>query len=346
MNSLSVKNIKPQHLVLAVLLVVVFTLPLWLESYPLHLITVILMYVFMAQAWNISGGFTGSFSFLHPVFIGAGAYTSTLLFIHLGVSPWIGMFAGAAISVILSTIINGICLRAKVTIMPFALITIAFVFVFMFAADSFASLGGGDRGVQIPYQPGIGNFMFTTKFGYFITILIALVLIMTFMHFLFKTRLGLRFRALKDNPRGSEAVGVGYTKYILITNGISAAFISFGGTFYAQFIGSLLPSTAISFHAILVIVLGAAVGGVGTLWGPVVGIGLLMPVGEILRTKLPQYQSLHLLLYGIIVVGVLVAIPHGIVPLIEKRIERAKLRRHALAREAARESAAGGAPAK
>lgn len=308
---------KPSYMLLAALLVFMGVVPWFIPSYPLHLLVVILMYVYLAQAYNISAGFAGSFGFLHPIFIGTGAYTSTLLFNNLGVSPWLGMLAGALLAVVVSIPITFMSIRAKLPRLSFALITMAFVFIAMYAADSFAVLGGGDRGVQIPYKPSLLNFQFSSKIGYYYVMLGLTIGIMLACWQILRSRLGLYFRAMADNEKASQAVGVNLMKYNLVAMGISAFFTALGGSFYAQFVGSLLPSTVISMTLMISVILFLAVGGFGTFWGPVVGVVLLMPIGETLRSRLPQFQSLHLFLYGIIVIVILIFLPHGIMGTIE-----------------------------
>jgi len=310
------------YVLLGALIVALALLPFVLPSYPLHLAVLILLYVYLGQSYNISAGFAGCFGFLHPIFIGTGAYTSTLLFTKMGLTPWLGMLAGAVLAVILSLPITYVAIRAKLPRLSFALITMAFVFIAVYAADSFAVLGGGDRGVQIPFRPGLANFQFSSKIGFYYIMLAMTITLMVVCWQMLRSRMGLYFRAMADNEKASEAVGVNLVKYNLIAMGISAFFTALGGSFYAQFVGSLLPSTAISLELMIGVILFLAVGGFGTFWGPVVGVGLLMPIGEILRSRLPQFQTLHLLLYGLIVIVILSVLPHGIMGYITSKLDR------------------------
>ncbi|MDD4876626.1 MAG: branched-chain amino acid ABC transporter permease, partial [Dehalococcoidales bacterium] len=311
--------IKLKYGILGGVMLVLIILPLILSNYQLHLIIIVLLYIFLAQSWNIVGGFAGAFCFLHPVFMGIGAYTSTLLFTEMGINPWLGMLAGAILAVIAGIPITYISLRAKLPRLSFAIITLAIDFIALYVCESFNFLGGGDRGIQIPAHPGWVNFQFESKVGFYYTIFAMTFIIMVTCWQILRSRIGLCFRAIADNEQASEAIGVNVMKYTLIAMSFSSFFFALGGSFYAQFMGFVMPSTVISIKLVITVILGIAVGGIGTFWGPVVGVGSIMLIGEGILAQLPRFQSLNLLLYGIAVVVILYFMPHGIMAYLKDR---------------------------
>lgn len=310
---------RPRYAALGLLVVFLAVLPLFLPPYPIRVALTILLYVYFAQSWNIAGGFCGSFSFLHPVFIGAGAFTSTLLFIHLGITPWIGMVGGGLVAVAIGVPVSYVAIRAKLPKLSFSLVTLAVVYIALYTADSMPFLGGHDQGLIVPPKFSVANFLFNSNSTYYYVALVMVIIVMIIAWAILRSTLGMRFRAIADNERAAEAVGVDLMKYNLIAISISAFLCALGGTFYVQYVGSVLPSSAISLDIIISVILFLAVGGMGTYWGPVVGVALLMPMGELLRTKLPQFHGLHLLIYGVVVVVVLCLAPQGIMGLFKKK---------------------------
>ncbi|TAK30401.1 MAG: branched-chain amino acid ABC transporter permease [Chloroflexota bacterium] len=304
-------------------LVILFALlPVFVPAYPVYLITLIMLFAYWGQAWNIQCGIAGQFTFMHPIFIGAGAYTSTLLYNGLGITPWLGMFVGACVAIVAGIPMVYVAHRIKLPPLSVALFSLAFVFVARYISEGETLLGGNDRSIFVRKAPGFANLQFTSNAGFYYTMLVLVVVIMAITCLILRSRLGLCFKAMRDNERAAEAVGVNLLRYKLTAMAISGFFTAVGGSFYAQLAGSLQPATAISVENVVKIILFVAVGGIGTLWGPIFGASLLMGAGTILELKLHEVPALQPLLYGVVVIGVLMATPKGLVDLSKRAMKR------------------------
>ena len=198
----------------------------------------------MALAWNLVGGFAGQISLGHTAFFGIGAYASTLLYLHYAMSPWLGMLAGAVLSVLVAIGIGIPCFRLKSHF--FALATIAIGEVLRYLASYWRGLTQGGVGLLIPFKPGIENFMFKSKLPY-AYIALALMLVMLFICYgIRKSRFGFHLISLREDQDAAESLGVKTSRSKLIALVISAFFTSITGTFYAQYILFIDPSTLFS----------------------------------------------------------------------------------------------------
>lgn len=310
--SMALTKLKAKHLVLILVVVISAIVPQFMSTYYIHIGILVLLFMYWSSAWNIVGGISGQFSFMHPLFIAAGAYTSTVLYLNIGLSPWLGMLIGAVIAIVIGIAIGYISYRAKLPYLTFALITLGFTFIGLYICESW-ELVGGYRGLGIPRNLGFVNFQFQSKEAYYYIILIMTIVLIFVCWLILRSKLGYYFRALRDNPNIAEALGINLMRYRLTAIAISAFFTSLGGTFYAQLTHYVNPGSAVSIVAVIEMILFSAVGGMGTLWGPVIGAGILKPIGEVLRASLPtQFAGLHRLMYGVIVIVIIYFLPHGI----------------------------------
>jgi len=321
-------TMKPNKKFLLLLPVVFFlVLPQYLSVFWIHLFTMILLFVYWTSAWNIIGGLAGEINFYHPLFIASRAYTSTLLYIHFGISPWIGMWVGAGMAVVIGVGCGWICYRARLPHLAFALAALGFVYVGLYVATGLESVTGGTRGLTLRPAEDPANMLFASKATYYYMALVMASGVVLLSWWICRSRLGLYLSAGKGNLLAAEAIGVNTVRSRLIAMAISAALTAIGGTFYAQLNLYIDPHTAVSITGVISMILFCAIGGFATVWGPVVGTLLLMPIGELLRMYVPVF-GLHLLLYGVVVILVILFAPHGLVPwfqeyLVKKRSAKA-----------------------
>lgn len=311
------------HLGWLLLLSAVVVLPLVLPEYALHIAILALYWSYLGLSWNVLGGIGGQLSLGHTVFLAAGAYTSTVLFQRAHLSPWLGMLAGMAVAALLGWLVGAIMYRYDLRGIAFGLATLAFSEM-AFAVVSGWDLLGATRGLYIiPTGTSWADFQFRSKVPYYYVIAALVVLALAVTRRVQNTRPGYYLRALQQSEVGVQALGVDVIRMKTAATVLSAAMTAAGGTFYAQYILFIDPYSVLAVNVAVEIVLLVSIGGRGTLWGPVVGPLLLIPLGEFLRAEFGgTMPGLHLLVYGLVLVVVVLLVPGGIVPAIQRLARR------------------------
>lgn len=305
---------------LAALVLAALAFP-WFFRLPYHrdLVIKIYLYAMLAQAWNILAGYCGQISLGHAVFFGTGAYTSTVLQMRWGWNPWLGLVAGILVSVALSLVIGYPCFRLRGHY--FAIATIAVGEIVQTLAINWEFIGGA-RGLTLPIQKdSFLAFQFHgSKYPYYYIMLLLLAVCMLASWRIERTRLGYYFRAIREDPEAAQSVGISINRYKLVAMAISAAVVSAGGTFYAQYVLYMDPDSVLPLSLSILVCLLAVVGGVGTLWGPLVGAALLIPLSEFTRIQFGGTGgAVDLLIYGALLTSVATFQPAGLVGLLRRR---------------------------
>jgi branched-chain amino acid transport system permease protein len=306
---------------LVVLFVGVVTLPLYVDKHLLSVAIITLQMCYMAQCWNIATGYAGQFSLGHSVFFGIGGYTSTLLFVKLGVTPWLGMFAGAALAGIAGTFIALLVFRYQVRGIYFAVLTLGAMFVAKGVADNWEFIGG-PVGVLITFRDDPANFLFLDREPYYFIIL-AMVIVMIFVTWMIeRSKFGQYLIAVREDEEAAEASGVDTYKFKTVALAVSGALTAFAGTFYAQLYVYISPETMLSFEPQLNMMLGTMVGGAGTIAGPILGSIVMGTIAEALR-NLPfeesrQVVSASKMIYGVLLMVIVIYFPRGLVGLFSR----------------------------
>lgn len=283
------------------------------EIYYLDVLIFFLLWAAMAGAWNLAGGYGGIFSLGHALFFGVGAYTSSLLFMKLNVSPWLGMLVGAMAAALLGAFIGVLTLRLKGPY--FALATIAFAEVFMIIAVNWESLTQGSRGINIPFQPGFYNMVFTSKIPYYYIALGLCLLTYLTAKWLERSKFGYQLVAVRGGEAAAQALGINTVALKVAILMISGALTAMVGTLYAQYVAIIEPYHEFSFALSAQMVLMSMIGGVGTASGPVLGALIVTFLNMMLRDLLEGAQGgLQAAIYGMLLVLVVLFIPEGIVP--------------------------------
>jgi branched-chain amino acid transport system permease protein len=278
-----------------------------------------LMTAQLGVAWNLLGGYAGQVSLGHAAFFGCGAYVSSFLLLRFGLSPWLGMAAGAAAAAALSVVIGWPCFRLRGHY--FAMATIAVGEIVQAVVTNWDALGGA-VGLYLPVKEAgwRGLVWNTTKLPYYYVALALLALTLAVAAVVVRSHVGYYLRAIKDEPDAARSLGVSLTRYKLVAIALSSALTAAGGTLYAQkelYIdpGSVLP-TSLSIKMALVAILG----GVSTLSGPVIGAVVLTAIDEGSRRVFGGTgRGTDLVIYGLLIVGVAVFRPAGLLGLLEQR---------------------------
>ena len=299
-----------------------FTLP-----YPRDVMIRIYLYAMLATAWNLLAGYCGQISLGHAVFFGTGAYTSTVLVNQawLGgwANPWLGMLLGALLAAALSQLIGYPVFRLRGHY--FAIATIAVGEIVQTIAINWDAIGGA-RGLFVPIvrPDSLANFQFhESKQTYYYVALGLLLLALGVNRWIVRSRTGYYFRAIREDPDAAAALGIPVARYKQRAMATSAALTALGGTFYAQYVFFVDPESVLPLSLSILICLVAVLGGVGTLWGPLVGAAILVPLGEVTRVQLGGTgKALDLVIYGLLIMIVSVIQPGGIMAILQRGFRR------------------------
>ncbi|MFI5014013.1 MAG: branched-chain amino acid ABC transporter permease [Hyphomicrobiales bacterium] len=298
----------------------VAVLPLRVQDvYLQNMLVLTLMYAALSQSWNILGGYCGQISLGHAIYFGLGAYTSTLLYTHAGLTPWIGMLAGGALAAVVALILGYPFFRLRGHYFTIATIVVAETALLSMINWDFA---GGAQGIQIPYGPDSWlHLQFARNklpYIYFALGLACITWLVTFA--IEDSKWGYWWRAVKDNAEAAESLGVEVFRSKMAAAAVSASFTAIGGSFYAAFVSYIDPDSVMGFQFSLLIALPAVLGGIGTLWGPALGAAVLIPLTELTRSYLGgSGNGLDLIIYGVLIMVISLVRPAGLTSLSFRR---------------------------
>ena len=288
--------------------------------FPHHVMIIIFMYALMAQSWNVLAGFCGQISLGHAAFFGIGAYSTGYLYFAHQVSPWIGMLVGVLLAMLMAVAIGIPTFRLRGHYFAIATLLIAEgVQIFFQRWD----LVGAASGIFLPIvrETPLLSFQFhDTKLPYYYIILAFLALACFVVWCLDRSRLGYYFRAIRDEPEAASSLGVNVTLYKSFAFMISAGLMSLAGAFYCQYVLVIDPETVFPLSLSILVVLMAVMGGAGTLWGPIIGAAVLVPISEVTRIYFGGTGgTLDLMIYGALIVLICIFKPEGLVGAVKMR---------------------------
>lgn len=287
------------------------------SQYLLSIGVITLLYAYLALSWNVLGGIAGQLSLGHAAYFGIGAYTSTWLFVNLGLSPWIGMWGGALLAIVAAVIVGISCLHLRGAY--FALATIATSMVLKTLVDNADQLLGGPRGMEVTLlRDAPWYFQHTRKEFYYVIALVFTAVALYVNHRILRSRFGYYLAAVRNDQEAALALGVPTTRYKLWAAMISAGMTALGGTFYAQFVLYISPDKVFGANLSVVIAVVCIIGGRGTLWGPVLGALLLLPGEELARSLTGGLVGMDMMLYGLLLMIVIYYEPQGLMAMLRR----------------------------
>ena len=303
----------PRVYVTLIALSLLLLIPLGVGSpFVYHIFILLCSFAALATAWNIVGGFAGQLSLGHAVFYGIGSYAAILLLMRFQISPWIGMMVGAVLSTMVSAIVSYPCFRLRGPF--FALATIAVLEVVRLVAIHQTGWTGGAAGLAAPLNIGWQWMMFREKW---ISLVIAfgfLLLTLLVSWHIKNSRLGYYLVAVREREDAARAVGINPVKVKLIAVMVSAFLTSLVGSFQAMYLTFIDPGSVFSLELSIQVAMFALIGGLGTVFGPLVGTVLVLPIAELARGWLSNVgNGFHGLVYGVVLVAVVLTIPKGLV---------------------------------
>jgi branched-chain amino acid transport system permease protein len=324
------------HGLLAAFLVFLITGPLWASSYMVTVGTLVLYLALVGQSWNLMLGFAGLLSIGHALFVGIGAYTAAYLFSELGVPPVLGVVPAILLAVLMGSIIGYLGFRFSIGGVYFALLTIAFAEFTRIVVDHAAFLGGTEGLFLLVGEADREGANLLTLRGhpvmfYYVILVLALAALML-CRALLRSKLGYYWQAIRDDQDAAQALGIDVFRYKMYAVMIASGMAGVAGVFYAFYQNSLFPESIFGIERSIEVTLAPIVGGVGTLFGPILGAFLLTPLGELITWLIDLMKStgiidsslkldgLKLLVWGFIVVLIVMFQPRGLWPWFRARL--------------------------
>jgi len=255
-------------------------------------------------SWNLAIGYTGVLLFGQLAFFGIGGYTTGLMTLELSISPWIGLFIGGFVAALCGFLIGLPLLRLKG--LSVVLVTFAFQEIVRVVILNLRDVTGGIMGLHFIPPFAIGLYVFGEIENYWLA-LALLVTIGSVIYLVVKSPSGLAFIALRDSERFAVGRGVNPFKYKLFVFTMTAFLTGVAGGFYAHFMGMVAPSM-ISFDVLILLWLMLVIGGIGSLWGSLIGPFLIVFINESLRIV----EDTRLIIMGALMVILMLFLPSGI----------------------------------
>ncbi|HEX3937523.1 MAG TPA: branched-chain amino acid ABC transporter permease [Xanthobacteraceae bacterium] len=310
---------------LVVLLAALLIAPWIVNDYLITVLILILYLAFTGQAWNIMMGFAGQLSLGHALYAGLGAYISAFLFTSYGIGPWLGFLAAAPVAAACGAAIGFLAFRFGVTGVYFAILTIAFA---EFARIGFDHLTivNASAGLFLPVAQFSHNDLWRLRGDptmFYYVILAATLAALVLCRLLLTSRMGYFWLAIREDEEAARAAGIATFRYKMFAVMISAVVTSFAGVFYAFFYNNLFPEQVFNISQSIQMILGPIIGGVGTLFGPILGAFVLTGLAESLNDGLTAFgidmPGAEQVFYGVCLLLVVAALPEGIWPWLARR---------------------------
>jgi branched-chain amino acid transport system permease protein len=309
-----------ERMLAALFLIALVCAPIFADRYLLSVLTLVLYFAYLGQAWNLMMGYAGQLSLGHALYVGVGAYVAALLWVYFGIGPWLGVFAAVFVAAMFGALIGWLAFRFGVSGVYFALLTIAFAEFMRIAFDHFG-FAGGSGGLFIPYDATRLGEWWNLRGGQLLFYYVALVLAvgaLVVIARLMRSRLGYHWIAVREDEAAARALGINSfhakMKAVLISSGMTAV----GGVFYAFYYNNLFPAQIFDMSRSIEIILAPIVGGLGTIFGPVVGAFVLTPLGESLIVATEKLgidaPGAKAVFYGAILMLIIFLRPKGIWP--------------------------------
>ncbi|MBS0452257.1 MAG: branched-chain amino acid ABC transporter permease [Proteobacteria bacterium] len=297
---------------IALFVALVACVPLATESgSTLNFVMMALYATLIAQAWNILGGFGGQFSFGHALFFGSGAYIQAIAQLQGGVNPWVALVLAVLGAALVGLFVGALSFRYGLKGSYFALVTLAFAEVFRILALSVPFTGGG-VGLMVPLRESAANMQFGSRAGYLWLVLAFVGAALLVSWWLRNGRFGAWLQAVRDNEDAARAVGVNPFRVKLGAIALSGAFMGAAGAFYVQVFQYIDPSIAYGPSTSVEALVAAIVGGMGTVWGPVLGAVALHVLADLTRNLFGELPGINMVIYGTVLVLIVVFLPRGI----------------------------------
>jgi branched-chain amino acid transport system permease protein len=312
---------------LALLAALLVALPGFVGPYALSVATLILYFAYTGQAWNVMMGFAGQLSLGHSLYVGVGAYAAGGIFFHYGIGPWAGVWVAIALCVLLGLVIGFLAFRFGISGVYFALLTIAFAEFTRIGFDHLDWFGGpGGMFLKVAQRDtwDLANFR-GPPLMYYYSILVLTAGAFLLCWFLLRSRAGYYWQAIRENEEAAQALGINTFRWKMAAVALSAALTSISGVFFAFYYNNLFPEQIFHISRSIEIILGPIIGGLGTLFGPILGAVVLTllsdGITEVLAALGWEIPGIKQVFYGIVLLVVVMFLPHGIWPVLARKLK-------------------------
>jgi branched-chain amino acid transport system permease protein len=286
------------------------------NQYYQLMLTLVLVWAVMGLAWNVFSGYSGLISFGHASFFGLGAYTVTLLLVKLDVTPWLGIPIGMLVGTLAGVVIGYPTFRLRGHY--FALAMLAYPLALLYI---FEWLGYQEVTLPMKRESPAAFMQFADHRIYVALALALLVAAMLVSLWVERSRFGLSLNALKQNEAAAEAAGIDTLAWKLKAIMISGAMAAAAGGFYAVVLLVVTPATVFGLLTSAQALIVTLFGGVATVWGPVIGSLILIPLAEVLHAELGhRIPGIQGVVFGLAIVLVVLLAPEGVLPRIRARL--------------------------
>jgi len=282
----------------------------------LNFLVMALLIALAGQGWNILGGYGGQYSFGHAAFFGTGAYVTAVLQVRYGVNAWLAFALGVAAGALVGAIVGGLSFRSGLRGSYFALVTLAFAEVLRIVA-SVAPITGAGVGTLIKLDLRPEAFQFQSRAPFYWIILALVCASMIIARAVEQSRFGAYLVAIRENEDAAKALGVDTILVKLGAMTVSAAMAAAAGGFYAQYFLFVDSGIAYGPWISVEVLLAPIIGGVGTIFGPLLGALVVKVLGELTKLVAGDAPGLDLVIYGSVLIVVVAFAPRGIVGLID-----------------------------
>ncbi|MCI8270061.1 MAG: branched-chain amino acid ABC transporter permease [Lachnospiraceae bacterium] len=310
-------NRKNMMISAAVIVLSAFVPVLIHRSLVLQYLINMMIFAYLALAWNIIGGYAGQLALGNGVYLGIGAYVAAVLYTYEGISPWLGMLVAGLIAAILALLVGGITFRLEGSYFALATVAMLHIIRITFMSNEYI-LGYRTKGAlsfNIKWNGGLMNMQFEERSGYYWLFLGLLVVGLLISAGIKNSKMGYYLQAICTNPDASGSLGVNVMGMKLIANCISAFMVAVGGSMYAFYLSVVDPSSVLGYDMSIKILLFAIIGGRETLLGPVFAAFILAPLGNILRGIVgASVAGLAEVIYGLVLMAAIYFMPKGVWP--------------------------------
>jgi branched-chain amino acid transport system permease protein len=317
---------------LIALVAVMLAAPWFANDYVITVLILVLYSAYVGLAWNIMMGFAGQLSLGHALYVGLGAYTSAALYVHFGIGPWLGLLAAIPISMAVGAVIGFLAFRFRVAGVYFAILTIAFAEFARIGFDHFTWVGGS-AGFFLPVAQYTRNDLWNLRGSptmFYYLILAFTIAAFLLSHVLLRSRIGYCWLAIREDEEAARAVGIDTFRYKMIAVVISAGITAVAGVFFAFYYNNLFPEQVFHISRSIELILGPIIGGIGTLFGPILGAFLLTGLAEFLHEILVAFgvdvPGARQVFYGLCLLVVVIALPDGVWPWLARVLRVAERR--------------------
>jgi len=321
------EGVARRGLVLLVLLLAALIAAPWLANdYLLTVLITILYFAYIGQAWNVMMGFAGQLSLGHAIYVGLGAYATAALYVHFGVSPWVGLPAAVAVAMACGAVIGFLAFRFGVAGVYFAILTIAFAEFARIGFDHFRWVGGSS-GFFLPVANYARNDLWNLRGNptmFYYVMLVLTVVAFLLCHALLKSRMGFYWQAIREDEDAARSLGINTFRYKMYAVVISAGMTAIAGVFFAFYYNNLFPEQVFNIGRSIELILGPIIGGIGTLFGPIIGAFLLTGLSELMQELLGMLgldvPGAKQVFYGVCLLVVVMVLPDGVWPWLARKL--------------------------